>query len=410
MLGVRPVRITPSAGTTMHPRTMLASIYIAVTSLLLLLVKMRDGGQMPSQQSLLDTKSLNMSSSRTIEVEAIPDRTTDASRSQMQMPGEQKLGFVQRVAAWFRNHLPFASLTRKHGYSDDAIPLSGHTLESGFHSIRIGDVDGAYSNPFAANKLRGVALLFHGCSQSAQDWFSLPEHKLVSSELLRQRFALLAFTSHNRVTGCWSTRFPGRENEDVIRVKVAVRQWMTEQQISSAVPIIALGVSSGATMLSVLAHELPIVSQALYISPGNQRALRNATDEYPSTLFVHLASDQYYAPPNAIAAARRTLVRRNVALVGELSLPNVPFTATTFHDHEPVLTKELSQRLYENAQRNENKVAQVLRGETLGKTSLRRGALQIARVLRGGHELSALHADKVAKWLASQCVKYSESH
>ncbi|PXF48357.1 hypothetical protein BWQ96_01817 [Gracilariopsis chorda] len=381
---------------------MFASIYIAATFALLLLVKMRDGGQISSQQSLLDTKSLNLSSSRTIDKPANPDRTLNASSSQVQTPKEQKPGVVQRVAAWFRKLLPFPLLSRDHGYSDGAIPLSGHTLESGFRSVRIGDVDGAYSNPFAPTKLRGVALLFHGCSQNAEDWFSLPEHKLVSSELLRQRFALLALTSQNRVTGCWSTRFPSRENEDVMRVKVAVRQWMTEHQIASAVPITALGVSSGATMLSVLAHELPIASQALYISPGNQRALRNASDKYPSTLFVHLATDQYYAPPSSIAAARRTLVRRNVALVGELSLPNVPFTATTFHDHEPQLTKEVSQRLYEAAQRNENKIAKVLRGEALTKAAIRRGALQIARVLRGGHELSALHADKVAKWLGSQ--------
>lgn len=317
-------------------------------------------------------------------------------------------GVINKITTWLKGVLPSRS-SEEQKPQDKPADLSSNLLEASFHSTRIGKVDIAYSNPHSTKRLQGVALLIHGCSQQSEDWFILPEHKLISSELLRRGFALLALTSQNRVTGCWNTRFPGRENEDVMQAKAAVRQWRRNNGIPSSVPLIAVGVSSGANMLSVLAHEISIASQALYISTGNQRALRSATEKYPCTLFVHLATDRFYAPPKAIAAARRTLVRRNVALVGELPLPLVPFTPTTFHDHEPRFSMEISERIYNAARKDGNKIMEVLHEEKLSQTAMHRSALQIARVIRGGHEISGLHADIVAKWLASQCVKHSES-
>ncbi|PXF48332.1 hypothetical protein BWQ96_01792 [Gracilariopsis chorda] len=395
--------------TAMHSRTAYLCVYVGAFLLLLGLGKMMHGGQLHSETTTTRSKPTQEDFSKHAVAPVSRGAAINAFNPLIRTSSVPDFGFLDRITTWLRSVFP--SHSSKEGNSQDkSVHLSSDPLEASFHSTRIGNLDIAYSNPYSTRKLQGVALLIHGCSQQAEDWFILPEHKLISSELLRQRFALLALTSQNRVTGCWSTRFPGRENEDVVQAKATVRQWWTKHRIPSSLPLIAVGISSGANMLSVLAHEIPIVSQALYISPGNQRALRSATENYPCTLFVHLATDRFYAPPKAIAAARRTLVRRNVALVGELPLPLVPFTSTTFHEHEPRFTKEISRRIYEAARKNGNKIMDVLREDELSQSAMHRSALQIARVIRGSNEISGLHADIVARWLASKCVKHSETH
>ncbi|CAN8062250.1 unnamed protein product [Agarophyton chilense] len=389
----------------MHPGTKCVGIYIILFLVLALICKWIPIGHASPQaeHSLLDSKPTTLSSTTMSREKFHQSNAMDAVVNPMVRSSPvEKPNFLKRIATWFAHVLPFRSSSKQDDLSSDFISSSSRGSQTLFREARLADVDIAFHNPFTPRALRGLALLFHACSQSAKDWFELPEHKIISSHLLKRRFALLALTSQNRVTRCWSTRFPGRENADVARVKVAVRQWIAEQGLAPSTPLIAIGVSSGATLLSILSLELPIGSQALYISAGNQRALTNATNKYPSTLFVHLASDRYYAPPSSIAASRHILVRKKVSMVGELSLQKVPFTATTFREHEPLLTKKVSQQIYEAAGQNEDRLGEVLRANKLPSNSLQRGAMQIARVVRGAHELSAMHVDKVTKWLVAQ--------
>ncbi|KAI0561614.1 hypothetical protein FGB62_76g0105 [Gracilaria domingensis] len=393
----------------MHPRTKCVGVYIALLLSLHILSKLIQAGQASIEHPLIASKPINTSSIARGKENIQRNNALNAFSTSVRASNSEKPSILQRVATWFKQVFPFRSSSKQDDMASDVIPSSSRSSQPDFHQTRVADVDVAYNNPFTPRAIRGVALLFHGCSQSAKDWFQLPEHRIISSHLLKRRFALLALTSQNRVTGCWSTRFPARENDDVARVKIAVRQWTAEQGLPPSTPLIAVGISSGATMLSILSLDFPIRSQALYISPGNQRALRNATSQYPSTLFVHLESDHYYAPMSSIAASRRILVRKRVAMVGELSLESVPFTATTFHEHEPRLTKKASQRIYEAAGQNVQTVAQVIRANRLSDEKLQRSATQIARVLRGAHEVSAMHVDKITKWLVTQSSN-SEKH
>lgn len=280
-----------------------------------------------------------------------------------------------------------------------------------YHSVTINDIDVAYYNPFPSKKVSGIALLIHACGQQARDWFQLPEHRRVAAQLVRKQLALLAISSGNRVNGCWSTRFPHWQNEDVERVTIVVRQWSTNHNILPSAPIYAVGISSGGTMLSVLSSSdlVPnLASQALYISPGNYRAFRNASKAYPNTLFVHHISDQHYASSAAVTAARKILLKQKVQLVGELPLSPITLTPLTLHEREPRFSVDVSRKIYSMLKAHRGNIEEAMRTSTnehlvqlWADRSARRAIKQIVRVAGGHHELSSMHSEKVADWLLS---------
>lgn len=328
--------------------------------------------------------------------------------------------FLRKLDLWFQR---FWSPLGRHDLSTDtssSLPsrprfelvfdVDSNKDKKTFQTGEINGIDVAFHNPFPARKLRGIALLIHGCRQQASDWFQLPEHRHIAAHLLRKRLALLAVTSSNRVTGCWSTRYPHWENEDVSRVMMATKRWRVDRTIPSTAPIYAVGISSGATMLSILSssNEMPsMVGQALYISPGSQRALNNATKSYPSTLFVRLTTDRHYASASAIALARRALLTRNVPMVGELTMSKVQLTPTTLHHREPRISAELSRKIFEAATYGQyHKIEHAMKTSSdeeivafWRSRDSRRAAVQVMRVVQGLHEVSAVCAEKVANWL-----------
>lgn len=282
------------------------------------------------------------------------------------------------------------------------------------HSYKTDIVAGisvAHHNPFSSHQLAGVALLFHACRQSAPDWFILPEHRRLTAELLRLNLAILAVSSSNRVTGCWSTHHPASHNYDAARVRLVIRQWSIVQGIAHDAPFYGVGVSSGATFLTVLAaaNSVPsLVSQALYFSAGNPRAIRNASRTFPNTIFIRLTSDRYYAPASIVASSRMTLLSKQVALVAELPLGIDPWTPLSFHEHEPLLSKEDSESIYAHLPECNHNIecsvkAAAQQNASISRlwneTNLRRSIIQVDRVLKGRHELSASHASQVANWL-----------
>lgn len=329
------------------------------------------------------------------------------------LPKPSKPSIFSSLSSWFLHFFPFTKPSSTSNFkSSHTAPFSSLHPESPFHKVyrtaQIKGVHVAYHNPFTDKSLRGVALLFHGCLQDAKDWFQLPEHRNIAAHLLHNRLALLAITSENRVTACWSTRFPAHQNSDAERVNIVTHQWLTDHHISPQTPLIGVAISSGATMLSVLAASqfLPaLASQVLYISPGNMRAFHNATSNYPNTLFVHVMADHYYASPSAIESARSILLKRGVKVVGELPLGQIHLLPLTFHHHEPRITRNMSRRLFAAAKKYNGDVEkaamlsadEVVRNLWINK-ELGRGVQQIARVVRGAHEVSARHADLVAEW------------
>lgn len=325
---------------------------------------------------------------------------------------------IQSVSTWIRNFAYKATLPLR-GIERNTSPktLEEEHINPPFrvthHTEFINGIPIAYCNPSSIREIKGIALLIHGCGEEAKDWFQLPEHRHIAAQLVRRKLALLAVSSSNKVNGCWSTRFPSAKNEDAERVTIGVKQWTLKHNILPNAPIYAIGVSSGATMLSVLSssHMLPnIVSQALYISPGNQRAFRNASDSYPNTIFVHLTSDQHFASSSAITSARKVLLNQKVKLVGELPLKKVELTPLTIHQREPRISPRLSKRIFNvvrehlgTSSNRMEKAVLVSSNEDLltlwADKEARRAVRQVFRVTEGQHELSAVYSDKVVDWL-----------
>lgn len=276
----------------------------------------------------------------------------------------------------------------------------------------------------------GVAFLFHGCGQRASDWFQLPEHRRVVEDLRVAGIATVAFSSSsNSATRCWSTRFPAGKNSDAVAVALAAHEFLLSKSLPETLPRYGVGISSGATILSILSGSasMPrIASQVLFISPGSMRAFRDAGPTYPNTLFVHSKSDENFASASAISAARRALLENQVHVVGEMAQRRVPLRPLTFHARDPVLSTASSRRIYgifttcrvtpaapahgdnggdENnalchfeeavARNARDSVLEPLLANTLAARSLR----QVMRVVSGGHELSSSSSDKVVAWL-----------
>lgn len=334
------------------------------------------------------------------------DTSTQVIRSHLstQVPSTpQPASFLKRFLSVFPS---FISALRSHPPRQSDPPLP--------HAFRTDTVAGvpiAYHNPFPPNRLSAVTLLFHACHQSASDWFTQPEHRRLSAELLRRRHALLAISSANRHTGCWSTRHPAMDNHDAARVRLVLRQWLSTQGVSHLAPLHAVGLSSGATFLTVLAATTPPIlprfySQALYLSAGNQRALRTATPNFPSSLFVRLQHDNHYATTTDVATARAILLSRGVPVVAELPLTRERWHQLSISRHEPRIPFHVSAEIFRYIPTCQGKIeCAVIKAANASvnavwqKPELRQALLQVERVLNGKHEMSGTHANMVAEWL-----------
>jgi hypothetical protein len=261
----------------------------------------------------------------------------------------------------------------------------------------------------------GVALLFHGCGQTALDWFQLPEHRAVVRRLQNAHLAILALTSVSNLSKCWSTRYPATENDDATRVSVATRQWFDTHEARSNIPIYGVGLSSGGTFLSILATSaaMPrLSSQVIYVSPGSMRAFRGKRSlvPYPSTLFVYVPGDAY-GSKERVLAARDALIEREQGhvQVGVLALKPPKLDFTTLLDHEPRFSEHAARHIVELLAQSQRAYSETIRLNADDEVILKvhadprsRLALeQIIKVLSGQHELSSVHADWVVSWLTA---------
>jgi hypothetical protein len=282
------------------------------------------------------------------------------------------------------------------------------------------------------DEVAGIALLFHGCGQSARDWYELPEHRQVVRQLQASQILPVSFSASNSASGCWSTRFPAGKNEDALRVIRSFAWFSNQHSLPPRLLRYGVGISSGGTFLSILSGSddmPPISTQVLYISPGSMRAFRHASEEYPNTLFVHLRNDIEYASHRAVSDGRRALLMRGVKLVGEMSQKAVPLRPLTMHSRDPRLSQTTSKYLFNvlmscrvgkgngntagdytdtlrgrgtcqeadilRIHENIHQLRELREGGPVASRSLR----QLVRVLNGQHELSSSSSDKVVRWL-----------
>jgi len=148
--------------------------------------------------------------------------------------------------------------------------VSGATPVVGTHTIvKVVDrtTEIVYATPTVATSLgetgvHGIALLLHGCSHSALKFFSksnscsacigLSEELLITKTLLKQHsLVVLAVSSQDRTSGCWSMK-------DVVHIQDAL-QFVHDDIVSETfhvnanLPVFAFGASSGGRFAAQLA-------------------------------------------------------------------------------------------------------------------------------------------------------------
>jgi len=97
--------------------------------------------------------------------------------------------------------------------------------------------------------VKGVLLAFHGCSHSGLDWFRLPEEGVIVRHALTRQVAVVAFTSYDRHSGCWSL-------QDRVHVPNAFTKLQDAHAWAKAAPLFAIGASSGGSFVSSIPADL----------------------------------------------------------------------------------------------------------------------------------------------------------
>lgn len=142
----------------------------------------------------------------------------------------------------------------------------------------------------------GVVLLLHGCSHTAEVWATGAEERPVVQQLLSARLWPIAVTSWSSrggdgaPGGCWDSFTPMSENENVktiiATVTAVARRWGVVRAARAGpgpagqpshhmarLPMYAIGASSGAGFLSVVATVVQFRAAGLYIMPPAKDAI-----------------------------------------------------------------------------------------------------------------------------------------
>ena len=134
-----------------------------------------------------------------------------------------------------------------------------------------GDNQGGADNIHHNNSdVRGLLVLFHGCSHSGFSWFSLPEGRRVIKHSLYAGLAVVAFSSQDRSSKCWDNGWPPTEGKDVVAVVRALDEFVGRFHLQNML-LYALGASSGGSFVTLIDRVVQFRAAAVYISPGVQK-------------------------------------------------------------------------------------------------------------------------------------------
>ena len=158
-----------------------------------------------------------------------------------------------------------------------------------------------------------------------------------------QGFAVIAFSSFDRTGArCWSvdskcltllfritlSHFSQGQrscaSNDLSRINAALHHVLTSN-LWGALPLFALGASSGGSFVSAFANRFQLSGAAVYISPGiekevaaahgptfSNKDLSNASIVFPPTVFVFMPRDTRWASEENIAASQLLLGHKGV--------------------------------------------------------------------------------------------------
>ncbi|CAM9618216.1 unnamed protein product, partial [Hapterophycus canaliculatus] len=100
--------------------------------------------------------------------------------------------------------------------------------------------------------IKGLYVVFHGCTHSHLDWFDLPEERAIVNHLVGVGYAVVAPASKDRNSGCWRLQ---NEGGDIQAVKAMLWRWYRDWSIPPNTPLFMFGASSGGGMATALASK-----------------------------------------------------------------------------------------------------------------------------------------------------------
>ena len=148
----------------------------------------------------------------------------------------------------------------------------------------------------ATKPLRGIALLLHACTHNALKFFSpsptceqcvgLSEELRISRILLNKGYAILAVTSQNRQSGCWT-------NPDMSKIRTALEEFqaLIPEKVSS---VIAIGASSGggfATEVAANGNSKAALVMVMSLGPVLRERLMKMGDNMPLVYLAPMPHD-----------------------------------------------------------------------------------------------------------------------
>jgi hypothetical protein len=168
----------------------------------------------------------------------------------------------------------------------------------------------------STSHISGVLVFFHGCSHSGQDFFLLPEDRIVALESLNQGLAVVSPTSVDRDTGCWT-------EADVNLMSKALPAFGRDLGLPENLPLMGMGASSGGAFLFHVYKKVPLKSMVSYIMGKGFEDSDIAGGRLPATAYVHMPRDERTA--KAVAYHVAALKAANIP-TKEWTVQPHPFT------------------------------------------------------------------------------------
>ncbi|KAF8696413.1 hypothetical protein HU200_037327 [Digitaria exilis] len=283
------------------------------------------------------------------------------------------------------------------------------------YSPMVGTIEGVraiWELPAAAAPARAVLFVAHGCRCRPENFWppsprctgcvGLPEDVAITELALRRRFAVLAVASAG---DCWSPK-------EVNGAKRAIRSWAAKHGLE-ALPVAALGASSGGYFVSRLAAEMSLAAVVIMIAEGAFGGADGALPAvYPPTMFIHMPKDGRRA---ALLERNAKMLMKNGVEVKELQSLEFPLTPTLLSERIPGLDGELSERIWtafseegfvddkgymkEDGRATPWKDALVKRGFWKEVSPWADHIQEELNLAYGYHEMTSLHAEEMFDWI-----------
>ncbi|CAF0952533.1 unnamed protein product [Adineta ricciae] len=193
-----------------------------------------------------------------------------------------------------------------------------------------------------------LLLIFHGCSRSANDWFTTIERQRIVGAAVDLGYGCLAFQSTDQLSRCWSSESELAQNPDIQMVWNGLAEFYKEHPTLKSLPRFTFGASSGGIFSSVFATNSrdKIQGQIIFISIVLPDVLETHVKQgnYPPTAWIYMARDMEFASEARINESMKIFAEHNIPHISFAITP-IPITATIFHERIPTITKETSEHI-----------------------------------------------------------------